>query len=86
MVCDESGIIVSISALSVNEGVGRRLSRWRTEIVLPLSLIALGGLSRNVPARLTGWAVGQAEVIGALIAALYKTLTGRAHPLHGGVE
>jgi len=54
--------------------------------VLPLSLIALGGLSRNVPARLTGWAVGQAEVIGALIAALYKTLTGRAHPLHGGVE
>jgi len=51
-------------------------------ILLPLSLLALGGLAGNVSARLTGWAVGQAEVIGALIAALYKTLTGRAHPLH----
>lgn len=52
-------------------------------IALPLILIALGSLIRCARTRLTGWSVGQAEVIGALIAAAYKAITGRAHPSHG---
>jgi membrane-associated phospholipid phosphatase len=31
---------------------------------------------------LTGWAVGQTEFIGAIVAAAYKAITGRAHPSH----
>ena len=49
-------------------------------IILPLLLIALGNLCRSAQVRLVGWAVGQAEIIGALVAAAYKALTGRAHP------
>jgi hypothetical protein len=51
-------------------------------IILPLVMIALGALDGNVRTRLTGWAVAQAEVIGAGVAAGYKAITGRAHPLH----
>lgn len=51
-------------------------------IVLPLCLIALGSVARDRHTRWIGWAIGQAEVIGALIAAAYKALTGRAHPTH----
>ena len=49
-------------------------------IVLPLILIALGNLAGSARTRLVGWAVGQAEFIGALIAAAYKAVTGRVHP------
>jgi membrane-associated phospholipid phosphatase len=49
-------------------------------IVLPLILIALGNLAGSARTRLVGWAVGQAEIIGALIAAAYKAVTGRVHP------
>jgi membrane-associated phospholipid phosphatase len=52
-------------------------------IALPLTLLALGGLARSPRTRLTAWAVGQAELIGALVAAGYKAITGRAHPSHG---
>jgi membrane-associated phospholipid phosphatase len=52
-------------------------------IVLPLVLLALGGITRSAPIRVVGWAIAQAEVIGAIIAAGYKALTGRAHPAHG---
>lgn len=52
-------------------------------IVLPLILLALGSLIGSARTRLTGWSVGQSEVIGALIAAAYKAITGRAHPSHG---
>ncbi len=51
-------------------------------IVLPLVLIGLGSVTGSARTRLAGWAVGQAEVIGALIAATYKAFTGRAHPAH----
>jgi membrane-associated phospholipid phosphatase len=51
-------------------------------IVLPITLIALGSLARDTQTRLVGWAIGQAELIGALIAAAYKAITGRAHPTH----
>jgi hypothetical protein len=49
-------------------------------IVLPLLLLAVGRLTRSVGTRLTAWAIVQAELIAALIAAGYKAITGRAHP------
>ena len=52
-------------------------------IVLPLSLLVLGGFMGSAPTRLVGWAIIQAEVMGGIIAAGYKALTGRAHPAHG---
>lgn len=52
-------------------------------IVLPLTLLALGGITRSVPTRMVGWGIAQAEVIGGIITAGYKALTGRAHPAHG---
>jgi membrane-associated phospholipid phosphatase len=51
-------------------------------IFLPLSIIFLGGIVRNAPIRRVGWAIGQAELIGAFVAAAYKSITGRAHPSH----
>jgi membrane-associated phospholipid phosphatase len=52
-------------------------------IILPLVLLAIGGITRNAKVSLAGWAVGQTELIGALVAAAYKVITGRAHPAHG---
>ena len=52
-------------------------------IVLPLLLLAIGILAGSARIRLTGWAVGQAELIGALVTAIYKAFTGRVHPPHG---
>ena len=49
-------------------------------IILPLILIALGSLAGSARTRLVGWAVGQAEIVGAVIAVAYKAVTGRAHP------
>ena len=51
-------------------------------IVLPITLITLGNVLRDERSRLVGWAIGQAELIGALVAASYKAITGRAHPTH----
>ena len=50
-------------------------------IVLPLTLLSLSTVIRSNSTRLIGWAVGQAEVIGGIIAAGYKAVTGRAHPV-----
>jgi len=47
---------------------------------LPLILIALGSLTGSAGTKVVGWAVGQAELIGALVAASYKAFTGRVHP------
>ena len=52
-------------------------------IALPLILLAIGSISRSARTTLAGWAVGQAELIGAVVAAAYKAITGRAHPSHG---
>jgi membrane-associated phospholipid phosphatase len=52
-------------------------------VLLPLTLFALGAIARNARAILTGWAVAQAALLGLLIAAAYKAITGRAHPAHG---
>jgi membrane-associated phospholipid phosphatase len=51
-------------------------------IYLPLILFAVGIIARSAKAILTGWAVCQAELLGALIVVAYKALTGRAHPAH----
>ena len=49
---------------------------------LPVILFALGIIVRNAKIILTGWAVAQAELIGALVVVAYKAFTGRAHPAH----
>jgi membrane-associated phospholipid phosphatase len=51
-------------------------------IALPLALFLLSAITRNAQARVTAWAVTQAEIIGGIIAAGYKALTGRAHPAY----
>jgi hypothetical protein len=51
-------------------------------ILLPLGLLAVGSVSRSATMRMVGWGIGQAEVIGGIIAAAYKAVTGRAHPTH----
>lgn len=51
-------------------------------IYLPLALLAAGYVTRNARTILTGWAVAQAELLGALIVIGYKAFTGRAHPMH----
>src|ERR1035441_3829827 len=52
-------------------------------LALPLVLLALGRLRKSAVITTAGWAIGQAEVIGAMIAAAYKCVTGRVHPSHG---
>jgi len=51
-------------------------------IYLPLLLLAFGFLAKNSRTILAGWAVAQAELLGALIVIAYKAFTGRAHPAH----
>jgi membrane-associated phospholipid phosphatase len=51
-------------------------------IALPLMLLVLGGITRSAKTRLIAWAISQAEVIGGIVAAGYKAITGRAHPAH----
>jgi membrane-associated phospholipid phosphatase len=56
-------------------------------IYLPLLLLAVGFLGRSARTILTGWAIAQAELLGALIVVAYKAFTGRAHPMHNaGVD
>src|ERR1017187_3107263 len=49
-------------------------------IILPLVLLAIGRITRSAKVSLAGRAVVHAELIGALVAAAYKAITGRAHP------
>src|SRR5579862_7141512 len=49
-------------------------------IYLPLLLLAFGYLVRSARTVLTGWAIAQAELLGAFVVAVYKAFTGRAHP------
>jgi membrane-associated phospholipid phosphatase len=51
-------------------------------IVLPLTLLVLGSITGSARTRLIGWALSQAEVIGGIVAAAFKAITGRAHPSH----
>ncbi|MGO8927132.1 MAG: phosphatase PAP2 family protein [Limisphaerales bacterium] len=52
-------------------------------LALPLLCLTTGSISRSSKTVLAAWAVGQAELIGALVAAAYKAITGRAHPARG---
>jgi membrane-associated phospholipid phosphatase len=49
-------------------------------VVLPLLLLAMSGVAANTQLRLAGWAIAQSEIIGGLVAAGYKAISGRAHP------
>ena len=51
-------------------------------IYLPLLLLVVGFIAQNARIRLAGWAVAQAEIIGALVVVVYKAFTGRAHPAY----
>jgi membrane-associated phospholipid phosphatase len=51
-------------------------------LTLPLFLIVVGFIIQSPRIRLTGWAVGQAALLGSLISSAYKAFTGRAHPAH----
>jgi membrane-associated phospholipid phosphatase len=51
-------------------------------LALPLTLFAVGIIARNARTILTGWAIGQAELLGLLVSSVYKAITGRAHPAH----
>ena len=51
-------------------------------LILPLYLLTAGFIIENARIKLTGWAIGQAELIGAFVSAAYKAFTGRAHPAH----
>ena len=51
-------------------------------LALPLFLIVVGFIIQNSRAVLTGWALGQAAILGSLISSTYKAFTGRVHPVH----
>ena len=50
-------------------------------LALPVILIISGFISSHARMTLTGWAVGQAALIGSLLSSTYKAFTGRVHPL-----
>lgn len=51
-------------------------------LLLPLTLLLIGGSSGNGTAIRTAWAVGQAAFLGWFISCCYKAFTGRIHPEH----
>ena len=52
-------------------------------LALPLILFVVGFIIQSSRTILAGWAVVQAELLGAFIAAVYKAVTGRVHPAQG---
>jgi membrane-associated phospholipid phosphatase len=51
-------------------------------LMLPLLLIVSGYITSRARLALTGWAIGQAALIGSLLSSTYKAVTGRVHPEH----
>ena len=49
-------------------------------LALPLSLLLVGILCKSPMTTTTGWAIGQAELIGSIVSSAYKAFTGRVHP------
>ena len=49
-------------------------------IIVPLYLIIRGLLQKSWTTTVTGWAVGQAVIIGSIISSFYKAFTGRVEP------
>jgi membrane-associated phospholipid phosphatase len=51
-------------------------------LTVPLMLIVSGYIANHARISLTGWAIGQAALIGSLLSSTYKAFTGRVHPEH----
>jgi len=51
-------------------------------LALPLVLILAGYITSCARLALTGWAIGQAALVGSLLSSTYKAFTGRVHPEH----
>jgi membrane-associated phospholipid phosphatase len=54
-------------------------------MTVPLYLLLVGGIAQNAVTARTGWALGQAALLGWFMASLYKAFTGRVHLPHGVV-
>jgi membrane-associated phospholipid phosphatase len=50
-------------------------------ILVPLILYASALLTKHTKVLVTGFALGQAAMLGSLISSAYKALTGRSHPI-----
>lgn len=50
-------------------------------ILVPLAFIMLGK-AKSTKTHMTGWALGQAALLGSIISSLYKAFTGRLEPPH----
>jgi hypothetical protein len=51
-------------------------------LIVPLYLLLIGGIAKNARAMRTGWATGQAALLGWFLASVYKAFTGRYHLPH----
>jgi membrane-associated phospholipid phosphatase len=51
-------------------------------LAVPLVLILSGFITGRARLGLTGWALGQAALLGSLLSSTYKAFTGRVHPEH----
>ena len=51
-------------------------------LTLSLALFVVGITARNARTISTGWAIGQAALLGSLVSSAYKAVTGRVHPAH----
>lgn len=52
-------------------------------LTVPLYLLLVGGAAENARMTRTGWAAGQAALLGWFLASVYKAITGRYHLPHG---
>jgi membrane-associated phospholipid phosphatase len=48
-------------------------------LTVPLYLLLVGGIAQNAITTRTGWALGQAALLGWFMASFYKAFTGRIH-------
>src|SRR5580692_11480741 len=51
-------------------------------MTVPLYLLLTGGLGQHAVTARTGWALGQAALLGWFMASAYKAFTGRVHLPH----
>ncbi len=51
-------------------------------VIVPLLMLAIGSIRKNLRTVNTAWALGQAGIIGLLVSSFYKAFTGRVPPEH----
>jgi membrane-associated phospholipid phosphatase len=51
-------------------------------VVVPLVLLAIGAVRKNLKIKNTAFALGQAAILGLVISSVYKAFTGRIPPPH----